>query len=101
VSSHSVPNRVGNGLPSQDPKPWQGFIEEGQYKTLVANARDLWLRTSVALGFNYGFRKSEMLNLRLRDVDLLEGDWLTIVDSKNGDSRKVNLTQETKTLLAA
>jgi hypothetical protein len=42
-----------------------------------------------------------MLNLRVRDVDLLEGDWLTIVDSKNGDSRKVNLTQETKTLLGA
>jgi len=76
-------------------------LRKGNDKTLVANARDLWLRTFVALGFNYGFRKSEMLNLRVRDVDLLEGDWLTIVDSKNGDSRKVNLTQETKTLLAA
>jgi integrase len=82
-------------------KPRQGFIEEAQYKTLVINASDLWLRTFVALGFNYGFRKSEMLNLRVRDVELLEGDWLTIVDSKNGDSRKVALTQETKALLAA
>lgn len=85
----------------KEARPRQGFVEETQYKTLVTNARDLWLRTFVGLGFNYGFRKSEMLNLRVRDVDLLEGDWLTIVDSKNGDSRKVKLTQETRTLLAA
>jgi len=61
-------------------------------------------------------RKGELLALRVRDVglkeellgsrvpdvnlldDLLDG-WLTVVDSKNGESRKIPLTQETKTLL--
>lgn len=32
----------------------KGFIEEEQYKVLSSNAHDLWLRTFLALGFNYG-----------------------------------------------
>jgi integrase len=83
----------------KESKPRQGFIDEKQYVLLRNHARDLWLRTFLALGFNFGFRKGEMLALRVRDADLLEG-WLTILDSKNGDSRKVKLTQETLTLLA-
>jgi integrase len=79
-------------------KPRQGFIEDQTYQTLVTNCRELWLRTFLALGFNYGFRKSEMLNLCVRNVDLL-GGWLTLETSKNGEGRKVKLTGETRTLL--
>ena len=53
----------------------------------------------VDIGFNFGLRKGEMLALQVRDVDLLE-NWLTIRDSKNGDSRRIPLTRETVTLLA-
>jgi hypothetical protein len=42
-------------------------------------------------------RKGELLAL-VRDVNLLDG-WLTIADSKNGESRRVALTQETIGLL--
>jgi integrase len=80
-------------------KPRQGFIEEQTYQTLVTNCRELWLRTFLALGFNYGFRKSEMLNLRVRNVDLF-GWWLTIETSKSGEGRRVKLTAEINTLLA-
>src|SRR6202007_195778 len=49
----------------KEAKPREGFIEETQYKTLTANSGELWLRTFLALGFTYGCRKSEMLNLRV------------------------------------
>jgi integrase len=83
----------------KEAKPRQGFVEEAQYKTLLGNAREPWLRCFVGLGFNFGMRKGELLALRRRDVDLLEG-WLTVADSKNGDSRRIKLTQETSGLLA-
>jgi len=84
----------------KEPKPRQGFVEESQYKILSKNADQLWLRTFLALGFNFGWRKSEMLNLRVRNVNLLE-DWVALETSKNGEGRRVKLTAEIKTLLAA
>jgi len=57
------------------------------------------MRTFLAIGFSYGWRKSEMLSLRVRNVDLLDG-WLTLEDSKNDEGRRVKLTAEVKTLLA-
>ena len=83
----------------KESKPRQGFIGDPEYALLQANARDLWLKTFVALGYYYGFRKGEMLALRVRNIDLLEG-WLTVEMSKNGEGRKVSLTRETLALLA-
>jgi integrase len=83
----------------KESKPRQGFIGDPEYALLQTNARDLWLRTFVALGYYYGFRKSEMLGLKVRNVDLLDG-WLVIETSKNGEGRKVSLTRETLALLA-
>jgi integrase len=92
------------GLPKfpkklKEPRPRQGFLEESQYKILSKNASELWLRTFLAIGFSYGWRKSEMLSLRVRNVDLLDG-WLTLETSKNDEGRRVKLTAEIKTLLA-
>ena len=84
----------------KEAKPRQGFVEEAQYKTLMNNAREPWLRCFVALGFNFGLRKGELLALQVHDADLLEG-WLTIADSKNDEGRRIALTKETATLLAA
>jgi len=82
----------------KQPKPRQGFLEESQYTILTRNAGELWLRTFLAIGF-FGWRKSEMLSLRVRNVDLLD-EWLTLETSKNGEGRLVKLTAEIKTLLA-
>jgi len=84
----------------KEAKPRQGFVEESQYRVLTNNAGELWLRTFLALGFNFGWRKSEMLGLRVRNVNLLE-DWIALENSKNGEGRRVKLTAEIKTLLAA
>jgi integrase len=82
----------------KEAKPRGGFIETQDYEALAANASELWLRTFLAVGFAWGWRKSEILGLRVRDVDLL-GGWLTVEDTKNGDDRRVGLTAELKTLL--
>ena len=78
--------------------PRQGFIVPEQYERLAANADELWLRTFLALGFTYGCRKGELLALRIRNADLLD-KWLTIEHSKNGEGRKIKLTQESLELL--
>lgn len=79
--------------------PRSGFIEQEQYSMLAANCRELWLRTFLALGFNFAWRKGELLALRVHNVDLLNSR-LTIDTSKNGNGRKVKLTAETSALLA-
>jgi len=83
----------------KESRPRQGFIGDSEYTTLRANARDLWLKTFVALGYYFGLRKGEILALRVRNIDLLEG-WLTIEMSKNGEGRKIALTREASSLLA-
>jgi integrase len=64
------------------------------------NCRSLWLRTMLALAYNFGFRKAELLNMRVRQVDLLNR-FLTLDPgtTKNRDGRKVKLTNETFQLL--
>ena len=79
-------------------KPRTGFIEHKQYDALAKHCSDLFMRTMLALAYTFGFRKSELLTLKVSDVDLLVGT-LRLRDSKNGEPRKVALTQDTKNLL--
>ena len=81
-------------------KPRQGFIEQKQYDTLTANCADLFMRAMLCLAYSFGFRKSELLTLRVSDVNLLAGT-VQLRDSKNGEARKVSLTADAKNLLAA
>ena len=81
-------------------KPRAGFIEQKQYDALTANCSDLFMRTMLALAYSFGFRKSELLTLKVSDVDLFSNT-VQLRDSKNGEPRKVSLTQETRKLLTA
>ncbi len=80
-------------------KPRMGFIEAKQYAALAANCSG-FMRTMLCLSYSFGFRKSELLSLRVSDVNLTAGT-LQLRDSKNGEARKVSLTQDAKNLLAA
>ncbi len=75
--------------------PRKGFITDSEYKKLAENAKDLWLRCLVACAYAFGFRKGELLNLRVRQVDLIE-KWIRLdgEDTKNGEPRKVRMTSE-------
>ena len=74
----------------------RGFIEEPQYRKLAdAAAGQLWLRGLLALGYTYGFRKAELLEMRCNQVDLLNNTvCLYSGETKNGEGRTVALTEE-------
>jgi integrase len=78
----------------------RGFIEEAQYRKLTEQATDLWLRGFMALAYNYGFRKGELLSIRCSQVDLLNDTvCLYSGETKNDEGRIVALTEECKKLL--
>jgi integrase len=96
ISLPAFPSR----LPENPPR--KGFIVEAQYKTLVANAKQLWLRALIACAYSFGFRKGELLNLHVRQVDLLDR-WIELEEgtTKNNEARKVKMTPEVFELLSA
>ncbi len=47
-----------------------GFLEDNQYSKLVIAASELWLRAMIEVARIYGWRKRELLNLRIGQVDL-------------------------------
>lgn len=50
----------------------KGFVEDSQYEELAGAtaAEGLWLRAMFEVAYNFGWRVSELLNLRVRQVDL-------------------------------
>lgn len=67
---------------------------------VASHCRETYMRAMLALACSLGFRKGELLSLKVGDVDLMEGI-LRLRDSKNGEPRQVSLTAETRGLLAA
>jgi len=84
----------------KEPDGRKGFIEEKQYRALTAKCKEPFMRAILALGYTYGFRKAELLGMKVHNVDLLRGT-VGIDTSKNGDARRVSLTAEARQLLAA
>jgi integrase len=83
--------------------PRKGFITDAEYAKLAANStKTLWLRALVACAYSFGFRKGELLNLRVRQVDLLDR-WIDLEGdgTKNGEARKIPMTAEVFDLLKA
>ena len=72
-----------------------GFVDEAQYRILCETAAgQLWLRAMLALGYTYGFRRGELLTMRVGQVDLLARTIrLNPGETKNGKGRTVTLTE--------
>jgi integrase len=103
MAYEETPRRVSQKLSFTrlpEPKGRPGFVEQKQYNDLAANCPELHLRAMLALAYSFGFRKAELLTLKVSGVDLLAGT-VRLRTSKNGDPRQVNLTQETRNLLTA
>ncbi|MGA9061849.1 MAG: site-specific integrase [Terracidiphilus sp.] len=76
----------------------QGFVTPEQFAKLVAQCPDLWLRSMLETAYNYGWRVSELLNLRVGQVDLLTRTIrLDPGTTKNKEGREVTI--ESGTLL--
>jgi integrase len=81
--------------------PRKGFVEDRQYDALTAGAGELWLRAILAVAYTFGFRRSELLSLKVRQVDLLARTiHLEVGATKNGEGRTVKMTHEVWELLA-
>ena len=79
----------------------QGFVEDAEFRKLAAEASG-FLRVFLSLGYTYGWRKSELLGLRVRQVNLSTRTIrLETGTTKNGEGREVAMTQEVEALLRA
>jgi integrase len=81
-----------------------GFVRDEQYDQLgrECGKEGLWLRALVAVAYNYGWRRSELLELKVRQVDLAARTIdLEPGTTKNDDARIVVMTQEVFELLRA
>jgi integrase len=79
-----------------------GFVEHIEYQTLTAQPMELWLRTLLELAYTYGWRKGELLGLRVRQIQLAQRSIrLDPGTTKNGEGREVSMTDKLEELLGA
>jgi integrase len=79
--------------------PRKGFTTDAEYTVLAANAKQPWLRALLAVGYTYGFRKGELLMLRVEQVDLLNREIGLGHNTKTGEPRLVSMTAEVYELM--
>ena len=80
----------------------KGFVEDGPCQRIVESCPELWFRALVECGRTYGWRESELLNMRVSQVDV--GKRFITLDvgtTKNGDGREVKMTAIVAGLLDA
>jgi integrase len=80
-----------------------GFLEGKQHDSLVTETGKigLWLRAMFEVGYTYGWRHEELLDLRLRQVDISAGTIrLEPGTTKNDQGREVSMTLPVKALLS-
>ncbi len=79
-----------------------GFVEDGEYSKLAdaCSGIGVWMRTLFEVAYNYGWRVSELLNLRVRQVDFFSGSIrLNAGETKNDQGRVVIMTERVRMLL--
>jgi integrase len=95
---HTIPNF--DRLRESDPR--SGFVDEAQYSKLCQNCPALWLRAMLAVAYAFGFRKGELLGMRVRQVDLFSRTIrLEPGTTKNRQGRSAKMTEEVFRLLVA
>jgi integrase len=71
----------------------KGFLEDAAYSRLVNDGPELWFRVLLELGRTYGWRRGELLRMRVKEVDLLAKTLrLEPGTTKNRDGREVTMT---------
>jgi integrase len=78
----------------------RGFVEDDEFSRLAAEANELWLRTFLELAFTYGWRRGELLGLRVRQVNIGSRTIrLDVGTTKNREGREVAMTTKVEELL--
>jgi integrase len=82
----------------------QGFLSDSLYDKLAqaCSREGLWLRGMFAVGCSFGWRKSEVLNLQVCQLDFSDRTIrLDAGATKNSDGRVVKMTKDVAHILAA
>ncbi|HKM99466.1 MAG TPA: tyrosine-type recombinase/integrase [Candidatus Binataceae bacterium] len=82
----------------------KGFVRDGDYEALAreTGAVGLWLRAMFELGYTYGWRKTELLGMRVGQVDMIERTLrLEAGETKNEEPRLVEMTGKVYELIKA
>jgi integrase len=98
TASACVP-RFPKKLRESDPR--SGWLDDAQYEALQDNAKHVWLRGFLAVAYNFGFRKGELLGLKVRQVNLKDRTiQLLPGTTKNDKGRTVSMTEDVYQRLA-
>jgi integrase len=80
--------------------PRKGFVEQATFDKLTKAADSLWMRALLATAYAFGFRKSELLEMKVAQVDLIDKTiTLHRGETKSGEPRLVAMTQDVYVLL--
>jgi integrase len=86
----------------KESEPRTGFLDQHEYDKLRLHARELWLRGLLATYYTFGFRRAELLKLRVRQVNLIDNTInLPSGGTKNGKPRTIVATSEVRSLVTA
>ena len=80
--------------------PRSGFVVDQQYRAIMAQPMETWLQAFIATAYKFGFRKEELLGLRVGQVDL--AGWVIRLnpgETKNDEGRIAPMTSEIHKLL--
>ena len=80
-----------------------GFVKDADYQALSRETAKvgLWLRGLFEVAYTYGFRKSELTTMRVRQVDLKEGTIeLNPGETKTDEGRAIEMTASVRQVLA-
>lgn len=81
--------------------PRSGWLDDEQYEVLQDHAGHVWLRGFLAVAYNFGFRKGELLNLKVKQVSLKDRTiQLLPGTTKNDKGRTVRMTEDVYQRLA-
>lgn len=100
------PASVGSHVPKfpkrlRESDPRSGWLDDAQYEALQNNAARVWLRGFLSVAFNFGFRRAELLSLRVNQVNLKERTiQLLPGTTKNDKGRTVRMTEDVYERLA-
>lgn len=105
LGERTTPPRV-RGVPHfgkvKENDPRTAFLEQHDYDNLRLHAHALWLRGLLAAYYTFGFRRAELLKLRVRQVNIIDNTInLGAGGTKNGKARTVVMTQEVRGLVTA
>lgn len=87
-------------LAESDPRT--AFLEQHEYDKLKLHAHPLWLRALLATYYTFGFRRNELLKLRVRQVSLIDDTInLPAGATKTSRPRTLVMTGEVLALVSA